>query len=83
MPADQAGADPGLRDEEPSEEELAEEEEAARSEVSVADQAERDLDDPATPSRRTASGDPEPGSFDVPLRDYSKEPTDDGSTGQS
>jgi hypothetical protein len=80
MPADQ-GTDPGRGEEEPSEEELAKVEEAASSEVSVADQTERDLDDPATPSRRTASGDPEPGSFDVPLRDYSKEPTDDGSTG--
>ncbi len=63
MPDDQAavGADP-------SEEELAEEEDA-RSETFVADLVQQDLDDPATPSRRTASGDPELGSFDVELRD--------------
>jgi hypothetical protein len=80
MPADQAGAgtDPGLRDEELSEEELAKVEEAASSEVSVAEQTERDLEDPATPSRRGADGEPVPGSFDVPLQEYSKEPTDDG-----
>jgi hypothetical protein len=78
MPADQAGTDPDLRDEEPSEEELAKIEEAASSGVSVAEQTERDLDDPATPSRRGADGKPVPGSFDVPSRDYRKEPTDDG-----
>jgi hypothetical protein len=77
MPADQ-GTDPGPGEEEPSEEELAKVEEAASSEVSVAEQTERDLDDPATPSRRGADGEPVPGSFDVPLREYSKEPTDDG-----
>lgn len=75
MPAGQAGTDPGLYGEEPSEEELAREEEA-RSEVSVADLAEQDLDDPATPSRRTADGEPAPGSFDVHLEEYSSEPTD-------
>ncbi len=80
MPDDQAAGaavDPGLHGEEPSEEELAAEEEA-RSETSVADLAERDLDDPATPSRRAADGEPEPGSFDVPLRERRKEPTDGG-----
>ena len=75
MPVEQAGSDPGLHGEEPSEEELAREEEA-RSEVSVADLVEEDLDDPATPSRRTASGDPEPGSFDVSMEEFSSEPTD-------
>ena len=68
MPADQ-GTDPGPGEEEPSEEELAKVEEAASSEVSVAEQTERDLDDPATPSRRGADGEPVPGSFDVPLRE--------------
>jgi hypothetical protein len=77
MPAERAGTDPGLHGEEPSEEELAREEEA-RSEMSVAGLVEQDLDDPATPSRRTADGEPEPGSFDVPLEELSKEPPDAG-----
>jgi hypothetical protein len=78
MPNDQAvGADPGLDGEELSEEELAEEE-VARSEVSVADLVEQDLDDPTTPSRRTAEGEPAPGSFDVPLREHRREPADEG-----
>ena len=76
MPADQsASTDPGLDGDEPSDEELAREDQA-RSETSVADLVEQDLDDPTTPSRRTAEGDPEPGSFDVPLEDYSSESTD-------
>jgi hypothetical protein len=66
MPDEQADIDPGLYDEEPSAEELAEEE-AARSVVSVADMVQEHLDDPATPSRRTADGSPAPGSFDVDM----------------
>jgi len=78
MPADQGTTtDPGLYGDEPSEEELAKEDEA-RSETSVADLVEQDLDDPTTTSRRTADGDPEPGSFDVPLEDYSSGATDAG-----
>jgi hypothetical protein len=42
----------------------------------VADLVEQDLDDPTTPSRRTADGEPAPGSFDVHLEEYSSEPTD-------
>jgi hypothetical protein len=72
-----AGADPGLRAGELSEEELAEEE-RVRSETSVSDLVEQDLDDTATPSRRAAGGEPQPGSFDVPLRQRRKEPTDGG-----
>jgi len=78
MPADQdAATDPSLAgdEQEPSAEELAREEEA-RSETSVADLVEQDLDDPTTPSRRTPDGDPAPGSFDVPLEDLSSESTD-------
>jgi hypothetical protein len=64
-----AGADPGLHGPQPSERELAEEE-RIRSDLSVADLVEQDLDDPTTPSRRSADGNqPEPGSFDVPLRE--------------
>jgi hypothetical protein len=75
MPADK-GAGPGLAGDElePSAEELANEEEA-RSRTSVADLVVQDLDDPTTPSRRTPDGDPEPGSFDVPLEDLSSEST--------
>ena len=70
MPPDQGmTADPGLYGDGPSEEESAREDEA-RSETSVADLVEQDLDDPSTPSRRTPDGSPEPGSFDVPLEDY-------------
>jgi hypothetical protein len=68
--------DPGLYGDEPSEEELAKEEEV-RSRTSVAELVELDLDDPTTPSRRAADGSPEPGSFDVPLEDYSSGSTDD------
>ena len=78
MPADQdAATDPGLAgdEQEASAEELAREEEA-RSETSVADLVEQDLDDPTTPSRRTLDGDPAPGSFDVPLEDLGSESTD-------
>lgn len=70
MPADQGPTtDPGLYGEEPSDEELAREDEA-RSETSVADLVEQDLDDLSTPSHRSPDGSPEPGSFDVPLEDY-------------
>lgn len=76
MPADQgATTDPGLRGGEPTEEELAKEDEA-RSATSVADLIEQDLDDPTTPSRRTADGGPEPGSVAVHLEDYSSESID-------
>jgi hypothetical protein len=75
MSAEQAGIDPGRYGKEPSEEELAKEE-AARSEVSVADLVEQDLDDPTTPSRRDVSGQPVPHSFDVPLEHPSSETTD-------
>jgi hypothetical protein len=44
----------------------------------VSDLVEQDLDDTATPSRRAAGGEPQPGSFDVPLRQRRKEPTDGG-----
>jgi hypothetical protein len=46
--------------------------------VSVADLAEQDLDDPTTPSRRTADGEPAEGSFDLPLEELSEEPNDGG-----
>jgi hypothetical protein len=71
-----AGADPGLHAGELSEEESAEEE-RVRSETSVSDLVGQDLDT-ATPSRRAAGGEPQPGSFDVPLRQRRKEPTDGG-----
>src|SRR6266567_7296776 len=63
-----AGADPGLHAGELSEEELAEEE-SVRSETSVSDLVEQDLDDTATPSRSVkhywrAGGESQPGSFD-------------------
>jgi hypothetical protein len=77
MPADQAGTDPSLHGEETSEEELAKEDEA-RSDTSVADLVEQDLDDPDTPSYRTADGDPAPDSFEVVLTEFTKEPTDAG-----
>jgi hypothetical protein len=71
MSADQgATTDPGLHGVEPTEEELAKEDEA-RSETSVVELVEQDLDDPATPSRRTVDGGYEPGSFEVHLEDYS------------
>jgi hypothetical protein len=77
MPADQGvTTDPGLHGDEPSDEELAKEDEA-RSETSVADLMEQDLDDPSTPSRRARDGSPRPGSFDVPLEDYRTGATDD------
>jgi hypothetical protein len=46
--------------------------------VSVADLAERDLDDPTTPSHRTADGEPAEGSFDLPLEELGEEPDDAG-----
>jgi hypothetical protein len=77
MPADQGVTiDPGLHGGDPSDEELAKEDEA-RSETSVADLMEQDLDDPSTPSRRARDGSPRPGSFDVPLEDYRTGATDD------
>jgi hypothetical protein len=59
------------------------EEESVRSETSVSDLVEQDLDDTATPSRSVkhywrAGGESQPGSFDVPLRQRRKEPTDGG-----
>lgn len=77
MPAGRdARIDPGVFGEEPSQGELAKEEEA-RSELSVADLVERDLDDPTTPSRRTADGGIAEGSFSVALEELSGEPIDD------
>jgi hypothetical protein len=52
MPAEQAGTGPGPQGEEPSE--VIEEE--VRPDLSVADLVKQDLDDPATPSRRTPDG---------------------------
>ena len=78
MPADRGvTTGPGLAgdEQEPSAEELAEQEEA-RSTMSVADLVQQDLDDPTTPSRRTPDGDPEPGSFDVPMEDLSSGSSD-------
>ena len=78
MPADRGtDIDPGLHGEEPSAEELARQD-ALRSSVSVAELIELDLDDPSTPSRRGADGEPEPGSFDVPLEDFESGSTDAG-----
>ncbi len=79
MPDDQAvtSDDPGLGGVAPSEAELAKEEEA-RSATTVAELVQQDLDDPATPSRRDADGEPVPGSFDVPLEEPSGGPTDAG-----
>jgi hypothetical protein len=70
VPDDQAATsdDPGLGGVAPSEAEL-EQEEEARSATTVAEMVERDLNDPATPSRRGADGAPMPGTFDVPLED--------------
>jgi hypothetical protein len=51
MPAEQAGTGPGPQGEEPSEAM-----EEVRPDLSVADLVKQDLDDPATPSRRTADG---------------------------
>jgi hypothetical protein len=70
VPDDQAATsdDPGLGGVAPSEAEL-EQEEEARSATTVAEMVERDLNDPATPSRLGADGAPMPGTFDVPLED--------------
>jgi hypothetical protein len=71
VPDDQAATsdDPGLGGVAPSEAEL-EQEEEARSATTVAEMVERDLNDPATPSRPVgADGAPMPGTFDVPLED--------------
>jgi hypothetical protein len=77
MPAEEAvGSDPGVYGQEPSEEELAREEEI-RSQYTLAELEQLDLDDPATPSRRAADGWPEPSSVSVPLEDLSSE-RDDG-----
>ena len=67
--------DPGRHDGEPSVEELAREDEL-RSTTSVADLVQQDLDDPGTPSRRAADGEPAPDSFHVPLDEYGTESTD-------
>jgi hypothetical protein len=73
MPADRGDTGGGLPGEQqPTAEELSKEEKA-RSRTSVAELVEQDLDDPATPSRRTANGDPEAGSFDVPLEELGSE----------
>jgi|KBSMisStandDraft_5_1062788.scaffolds.fasta_scaffold4571135_2 hypothetical protein len=75
MPSDEGvatGRGMARAEQEPRAEELAREEEA-RSETSIADLVQQDLDDPTTPSHRTPDGDPEPGSFDVPLEDLSSE----------
>ena len=77
MPENVGAIDPGQREEDVSEEELAKEEEA-RTEVTVQEMVERDLDDSSTPSRRGPSGDPEPHSFDVLVRERRKESTGGG-----
>jgi hypothetical protein len=81
MPDDQAATsdDPGLGGVAPSEEEL-EREEEARSATTVAEMVEEDLDDPATPSRRSADGEALEGTFAVPYEDEEEEggPSDAG-----
>lgn len=67
--------DPGLGGDEPSDEELARQD-ALRSATRVADLFELDLDDPGTPSRRGAGGEPQPDAFHVPLVDYGGNPAD-------
>lgn len=81
MPDDQlstAVVDPGFGDVPDDPERDQDEDEADEHDLCIAELAERDLDDPTTPSRRTATGEPAPGSFDVPLVERTKERTNGG-----